>query len=136
MSNDILVYGFCLVSAIACLLAFALFHVYSGIHATLSNAKAGDVYNFEYLQPKDGEPQRYLIKVVDSYSLSDDSIERLNARSNYRRYDPLFKRTRHLVTGRSPDGTIRNFYAERVVNCRKPMLGGLLFRTGAASLFC
>lgn len=134
--NDVLVFGFCAVSAIACLLAFALFNIYRGVHGSLSNAKVGDVFNFEYLQPAKGDPERFLVKVLGVNTLSEEQIRRLNAKSNYRRYDDSFQRTRHLITGRSADGTIRNFYAERVVNCRRPLLGSTLFKVGLAHLFC
>lgn len=135
MTNDILVYGFCVGASIACVVAFAMYHVYSGVYGNLSTAKVGDVYNFEYLQPVKGDPERFLVRVVGVHTLTDNQISKLNARSNYRRYDPLFQRTNHLVTGQSPDGTIRNFYAERVVNCRRPLLGGALFKVGMAHLF-
>lgn len=136
MTNDVLVYVFCGVSAICCVLAFALYHVYSGIHGSLSAAKVGDVFNFEYLQPAKGESERFLVKVLGVTMLDDNQIRRLNAKSNYRRNDSNFQRTRHLITGRSADGTVRNFYAERVVNCRRPLLGGTLFKAGLAHLFC
>ena len=136
MTNDVLVYGFSAACALCCVLAFALYHVYHGVHGSLSTAKVGDVYNFQYLQPHKGEPERYMVKVVDVCTLSQDQIRRLNATSNYRRYDNNFKRTNHLITGMSPDGTVRNFYAERVVNCRRPLLGSTLFKAGLAHLFC
>ena len=75
-----------------------------------------------------------MVKVVDVCTLNENQISRLNATSNYRRYDSNFKRTNHLVTGESPDGTIRNFYAERVVNCRRPLFGGALFKSGVAAM--
>lgn len=133
--NEVIVYGVCVTAAIACLIAFGAFHIYSGINGNLSSAKVGEVYNFEYLQPNGGEPERFLVKVVDVVTLSDKAIARLNSHSNYRRYDPAFQRTNHLITGQSPDGKIRNFYAERTVNCRRPLLGGPLFKVGMAHLF-
>ena len=75
-----------------------------------------------------------MIKVRDVCTLNDNQISRLNARSNYRRSDNNFQRTRHLITGQSPDGSVRNFYAERVTNCRRPLLGGLLLKSGVAAL--
>jgi hypothetical protein len=132
--NEMLVYTVCVSSAIACVVAFGLYHIYRGIQASLSTANVGEVYNFEYLQPKSGVPERVMVKVVGVSVLTKDQISRLNATSNYRRYDPVFERTNHLVTGQSPDGTIRNFYAERVVNCRRPLLGGTLFKTGIAAM--
>ena len=136
MTNDILVYGGCVIGAVVCLLAFGMYHVYSGVHGNLSSAKVGDVFNFEYLQPAKGDPERFLVKVLGVNTLTEDQIRRLNAKSNYRRYDDNFQRTRHLITGRSADGTVRNFYAERVVNCRRPLLGNALFKVGMAHLFC
>jgi hypothetical protein len=38
------------------------------------------------------------------------------------------------VTAQTPDGKIRNFYAERTRNVRRPLLGGVAFKTGLASL--
>ena len=99
------------------LVLFALYNVYSGVHGCLSSARVGEVYNFDYLQPLTGENERFLVKVLDVATLSDDQISRLNARSNHRRSDNNFQRTRHLITGQSPDGSVRNFYAERVTNC-------------------
>jgi hypothetical protein len=133
--NDTILFSLIYGSAVACLVAFAVYHIYRGVYGNLSTAKIGDVYNFEYLQPKQGDPQRFLVKVVGVTNLSNESIERLNAKSKYRCYDPVFQRTNHLITGQSPDGTIRNFYAERVVNCRRPLLGSPLFKVGLAHLF-
>lgn len=133
--NDLIVFGSIAVAVMACLLSFAMYHVYRGVNASLSCANIGDVFNFDYLQPNKGEPERFLVKIVDVHTLSDEQIRRLNATSNYRRYDDNFKRTRHLITGESPDGTVRNFYAERVTNCRRPLLGTTLFKAGVAHLF-
>ena len=134
--TDVFSYGLFAAGVVGVVVAFALFHIYSGVNATLSTAKVGDVYNFEYLQPAKGDPERFLVKVLGVNTLSEDQIRRLNAKSNYRRYDDNFQRTRHLITGRSADGTVRNFYAERVVNCRRPLLGNALFKVGMAHLFC
>lgn len=117
------------------LVCFFLYHVYFGIHAFLHSARIGEVYNFDYLQPKNGESERFLVKVLDVWELSDNCIRRLNKNSYYRRHDSNFQRTRHLITGQSPDGSIRNFYAERAVNCRRPLLGSTLFKVGVAHLF-
>lgn len=108
------------------LVAFGYYAVYGGFRANLSNAKVGQVFNFEYLQPLEGEPERYLAKVLDIATLDSNTIERLNRRSNYRRNDSNFQRTNHLVTCKTVDGNVRQFYAERVVNCRRPLLAGLL----------
>jgi hypothetical protein len=114
--------------------AFAMFHLYSGLRDNLTNAKVGNVYNFLYEQPLAGDPERYMAKVLSVHMLSDESISRLNARSRYRRYDTNFQRTNHLITAQTPDGKIRNFYAERTKNVRRPLLGGVAFKTGLASL--
>jgi len=133
--NDMLTFGFFAAAGIAGATAFTLFHVYSGISGNLSSANVGEVYNFEYLQPKNGDPKRFMVKVLSVNALTDEQISRLNRQSNYRRYDSEFQRTNHLVTGQSADGTIRNFYAERVVNCRRPLLAPSLFKAGVAHLF-
>lgn len=122
--------------AVCCaVVAFALFHIYMGIHASLPNANVGEIYNFQYLQPKSGEHERYMVKILGIHTLTAEQIQRLNQKSYYRRNDSSFERTNHLITGQSADGKIRNFYAERVVNCRRPLLGGSLFKVGMANLF-
>ena len=108
---------------------FILWGVYGGGRQSLGNAKVGEVYNFIYEQPVSGDPERYLAKVVGLQKLSEESIRRLNWNSNYRRNDPMFVRTHHLVTCQTPDGRIRNFYAERTRNCRKPPLARFMFGT-------
>ena len=109
------------------LVAFAYYAVYGGRKADLANAKVGQVFNFEYLQPLNGEPERYLAKVIEPVATLDESwIKLRDRRSNYRRNDPNFKRTNHLVTCKTVDGNIRQFYCERVVNCRRPLLAGLI----------
>jgi hypothetical protein len=134
--NDMLIFGGIFACVLGCMLGFALFHIYSGVHGSLANAKVGEVYNFEYLQPHHGDPVRVLARVVEpAYTLSDECIRRLNSTSNYRNNDPEFKRTRHLVTCETPNGDIRQFYAERAKNVRRPLLAGLLFKTGTAHLF-
>lgn len=133
--SDFIVFGSIVFAVVISMLLFSLFHIYRGVHGTLSDANVGEIYNFEYLQPDKGEPERFLVKVVDVHTLSDSQISKLNARSNYRKNDSVFQRTRHLITGESADGTIRNFYAERAVNCRRPLLGGALFKVGVAHLF-
>lgn len=132
--NDVLVMvgcGIVLCSVVA--FFFVMNSVYGGAAVDLKNARVGDVYNFEYLQPVTGDSKRFLAKVVDVWSLSNESIQRLNHNSKYRRYDPEFKRTNHLVTCETPDGKVRNFYAERVVNCRRPLLAKALFGTRFAA---
>jgi len=111
----------------------AIYSVYGGVHDSLRNAKVGSVYNFMYEQPVTGDRERYLAKVIDVTTLSEDSIRNLNRRSNYRRFDPIFVRTPHLVTCQTPDGKIRNFYAERTSQCRRPLLAKALFGTRFAA---
>jgi hypothetical protein len=113
---------------------FVLFHIYSGLSDSLSAAKIGNVYHFEYEQPVSGDPERFMAKVISVHRLSEDSIKRLNACSRYRRNDSEFMRTTHLVTAQTPDGKIRNFYAERTRNVRRPLLGGALFKSGLAAM--
>jgi hypothetical protein len=130
MSEAMIVTIAATVVAILGVVCFALFHVYRGVHDTLSNAKVGVVYNFEYEQPLTGEPERYMAKVLQVSNLSEDSIRRLNRTSRYRRHDGNFVRTTHLVTAQTPDGKIRNFYAERTRNVRRLLLGRVLFNNG------
>jgi hypothetical protein len=132
--NDVILFGGIFAGVIAALVAFSVFHIYGGVHDSLSNARVGTVYNFEYLQPVTGSPERYMAKVLDVNVMPEGYISVLNRRSRYRRNDPTFQRTKHLVTAQTFDGKIRNFYAERTVNVRRPLLGGLLFKTGLASL--
>lgn len=106
------------------LVAFGYYSVYGGYRASLCDAKVGQVFNFEYLQPVTGDSKRVLAKVIEPVvHLDDHAIATMNARSRYRRYDSAFKRTNHLVTCQTADGNIRQFYCERVKNCRKPLLG-------------
>lgn len=95
-----------------------------GVRDDLANAEIGRVYNFDYLQPLTGESNRYRAKVIDVWTLDEAGIRRLNRSSNYRRSElqnGSFQRSKHLVTCQTADGKIRNFYAERTVNCRRPL---------------
>lgn len=121
-------------ACVAVVVGWVLFNIYSGVRDSLTNARIGSVYNFLYEQPLQGEPERYMARVLEVHRLSSDSIRRLNASSRYRKYDSNFQRTTHLVTAQTPDGKIRNFYAERTRNVRRPLLGGVVFKTGLASL--
>jgi hypothetical protein len=134
MSNEVMMVVSAVVGMVIGLFAFSVFHIYRGLTDSLSNARIGGVYNFEYVQPVTGEPERFMAKVLEVHRFSDDYISRLNATSRYRRYDDNFQRTKHLVTAQTPDGKIRNFYAERTRNVRRPLLGGVAFKTGLASL--
>lgn len=126
MENVLIVAGMGV--AIACsLMFFGVYAVYGGFKSDLSTAKVGEVFNFEYLQPVTGDAKRVLARVIEPVvHLDDIAIQRMNARSNYRRYDPKFERTNHLVTCKTVDGNIRQFYCERVKNCRKPLLGSIV----------
>lgn len=131
--NDTITFGLVAATCFA-MLGFIVFHLYSGLRDSLTNARIGGVYNFEYVQPVTGEPERFMAKVLEVHRFSDDYLARLNKSSRYRRNDPEFQRSRHLVTAQTPDGKIRNFYAERTRNVRRPLLGGVAFKTGLASL--
>ena len=131
MSNEI----FWVIGAGLALVAFLaiFFTLARGVNGSLSNAKVGEVYNFEYEQPLAGDSERILAKVIEPvYTLDDFQIRRLNARSNYRRNDPNFKRTKHLVTCEMADGSVRNFYAERTKNVRRLPITHGVFRAVAA----
>ena len=133
MSDWIVLSGlFALVAA--GLVAFGAYSIYGGVHASMKTAKRGDIFNFTYQQPLAGDPERFLAKVLDVHTLDEAAIRRLNARSRYRRDDPQFQRTSHLVTCAMPNGSVRNFYAERTMNCRKPLLAGAFFKAGLAHL--
>jgi hypothetical protein len=133
MVNEVVI-GVGVVAAAVAMFLFAYFNVYSGVHRSLENAKVGEVYNFEYEQPLHGDPERFLAKVLNVTELSESAISRLNYSSNYRRYDDSFVRTKHLVTCQTADGKIRNFYAERTRNCRRPLLAPVVFKAGFAHL--
>ncbi len=124
-----LILGVCVVFSVC-----AVYGIYGGPKMSLSNAVPGEVYNFVYEQPLKGDPERYMAKVISVHELDQNTINRLNRNSRYRKYDPLFCRTGHLVTCAMPNGETRNFYAERVKNCRMPLAGKLLFKTQFASM--
>jgi hypothetical protein len=124
--------GFAVVCAVV---GFVFYSVYGGSKASLANAQDGQVYNFVYNQPLHGTHERFLAKVIGKQTLTVDQIARLNRKSRYRINDPEFVRTSNLVTCRTADGKVRNFYAERVTKCRKPLLAGALFKSGFANLF-
>lgn len=126
MENVIAITIVCL-AAVLGLTAMIRYGVYGGVSANLCDAKVGQVFNFEYLQPLNGEPERYLAKVIEPVcKLEDGWINTLNKRSRYRKNDPQFQRTNHLVTCQTADGNIRQFYCERAINCRRPLLAGLM----------
>ena len=110
-------------------IGFVLYNLRVGFNANLTEAKTGEVYRFKYLQPVTGKAERYMVKILDNRVLSTEQINRLNTKS-YRRNDPKFIRTGHLVTGQCGDGTIRNFYAERTVDCKKTIIPNILNKVG------
>ena len=123
--NDYFLFGTVLM--IGCLLAFAVVLSLYGRNASLCDAKRGEVFSFEYLQPLTGERIRHKARVVEPViRLSDKQIETMNRTSNYRKDDPDFERTNHLVTCQTHDGEVRQFYCERVKNCRKPLFGAFV----------
>lgn len=125
--ENVVAFSLMVAGVIGLLMLFATYGVYGGSRADLCNAKVGQVFNFEYMQPLNGEPERYLAKVIEPVCrLDDGTISRMNARSSYRRNDSNFQRTNHLVTCQTADGNIRQFYCERVVNCRRPLFAGFL----------
>lgn len=124
-----------LVAGVAGVVLFALYNTVHGIHGSLANARVGEVYNFEYQQPLHGDPDRFLARVLDVTTLDDAAIRRLNARSRYRRNDPVFQRTKHLVTCKTADGNVRHFYAERAKNVRRSLFGGAFIKSGLAAMF-
>lgn len=132
--NDVVLFGVFAV-AVVTVSVFLFNAVYGGSKANLVNAVEGQVFNFTYEQPLHGTHERFLAKVIGKQTLTADQIAKLNRRSKYRANDPEFIRTNHLVTCRTVDGKVRNFYAERVKNCRKPLLAGALFKSGVANLF-
>jgi|TARA_B100001094_G_C18058365_1_gene733699 hypothetical protein len=122
--NDMIVLG--CIAAVGFLIAFAVFASVYSKNSSLCDAQVGQVFNFEYLQPLNGEPKRWKARVVEPVVYrSDSKIERMNQVSNYRKNDPEFQRTNHLVTCETQDGEYRQFYCERVKNCRRSLLGFL-----------
>jgi len=126
MEDLILIAGIAAVSGIF-LIGMALNAVYGGRHASLCDAKPGQVFNFEYMQPLNGDSKRVLAKVIEKpYRFTDAELKNMNRRSSYRKDDKDFKRTNHIVTCATHDGEIRQFYCERVKNCRKPLFGAFV----------
>lgn len=121
-------YGSIAVGGLLAVLAFIVFHTYGGVKDNLNNAKVGTVYNFEYEQPLNGAHERFLAKIVSVQTFTRNDIERMNRAYRYRRDDNNFVRTSNLVTAQTPDGKIRNFYAERTSKVRRPLLGSLMFK--------
>ena len=117
----------CLAALVGVGFIFAYLACFVGKPSSLCDAKAGETFSFEYLQPLTGERKRHKAKVVEPVvRLNDQQIEYMNRVSSYRKDDPHFQRTNHLVTCEVEDGEYRQFYCERAVNCRKPLLAGLI----------
>ena len=133
--NDFVLLGVMFATVCFCIVAFLVYNIYRGVHATLANAYIGDVYNFRYFQPLSGDYERHLAKVVDIRKLNESEISRLNWSSDYRRGDKEFKRSPTLVTCLMNNGDFRQFYAERSDMCKRSAVGGLLFKMGVAHLF-
>jgi hypothetical protein len=132
--NDMITIGLGVAAVAICAVAlFALaVSVYNGVHGSLASARVGEVYNFDYEQPLHGEHKRVLAKVIEPvYTLEDSTIKQLNRRSGYRRNDPIFHRTKHIVVCEMPNGDVRQFYAERAKNVRRTVLGNQLFKVAA-----
>lgn len=111
--------------------AILLYGIYGGVHDSLTNAKPGNVYSFDYLQPNSGEPHRHVVKVIGVQKLSDEDIRRLDRKSKYRETDQNFRRTDTLVRTVDTEGKFRQFYAQRAVSVHRLPFGNLRFRVGA-----
>ena len=134
MSNEMVVMIGAVVAGVFVLGVLAM-NAIRGVHGSLTNARVGEVYSFDYVQPLKGEPERILAEVIEPvHTLDESEIRRLNARSKYRYNDPIFKRTSHLVTCQMPNGDIRQFYAERTKNVRKTLVTNKFVRNIAAAL--
>ena len=126
MEDLFMALGIIAIGALA-LVLFGVYAVYGGFKADLCNARPGQVFNFEYMQPLNGDSKRVLAKVIEKpHKFSNATLQRMNRVSSYRKHDPEFKRTNHIVTCELHDGEVRQFYCERVKNCRKPLFGGMV----------
>ena len=74
----------------------------------LANAKVGDVVRFSYPQNHQVWPDR-LIKVIGVRDMEKEPI-----RWKSKALRPHLRRSRYLIMGIQPDGTIRQFYCENV----------------------
>lgn len=122
--NDFVLLGLAALVSIG--FVFAYLACFTGKESSLCDAKAGEVFSFEYLQPLTGENKRHRVKVIEPVvRLTNTQIQNMNRQSSYRKHDPDFERTNHLVTCATGDGEYRQFYCERAVNCRKPLFGSV-----------
>ena len=129
-------FAMCVAVAVTIVLtASFIYYTYGGDNDSLVGARVGSTYNFIYEQPLTGTYDRYLARVKSVRKFTVDDVRRMNFTSNYRLHDKLFTRGNTLVTCELPDGTIRNFYAERTSSCRRSLTGGLLYTLGVASMF-
>ena len=125
--EDLMILVCGLVAIAMTLVMFGVYAVYGGSPASLCEAKPGQVYNFEYLQPLHGDNKRVLARVLEKpYRFTDAELRHMDRRSSYRKNDKVFQRTNHIVTCETHDGEIRQFYCERVKNCRKPLFGSIV----------
>lgn len=102
----------------------------------LKDAEVGDIVNFTYRQPYSGGAKRFLAKVVSARTLTQEDIDRIRSRSDYRKEDHAFERSSTLVTCTLPGGDTRNFYAERTTDCHAPTMGETMFRIQDAIMRC
>ena len=124
--DDLMISVGIIAAAAIAIVAFSVYAVYGGFQANLCEAKPGQVFNFEYMQPLNGDPKRVLARVLEKpYRFTDAELRHMDRRSSYRKNDKVFQRTNHIVTCETHDGEIRQFYCERVKNCRKPLFGGM-----------
>lgn len=98
---------------------FITYHIHAGVYDNFSNAHIGKYYSFLYLQPLTGDYERHIVKVLKTRKLDKEEVDSLNCFSLYRRWDAEFCRTATLVTCENEDGDIRNFYAERTIDCKR-----------------
>lgn len=118
----------CCVTIVCCVILLFFLYIYCRrMNDSLASSSIGSVYNFRYLQPVTGTYERYLAKVINIRRFTKFELDCLNFHSDYRSNDKDFHRSNTLVTCILPNGDIRNFYAERVIDCNRSIFGGLLF---------
>lgn len=125
--------GWIVFAGVCTVVAFVSYYFYRGVNDSLVDSTVGSVYSFRYFQPLTGSYDIVLAKVVGKQDMKD-YIACLNRNSKYRQYDNSFLRTNTLVTCVLPNGSIRNYYAERADNCKKYFFGKLLYTTGLVTL--
>ena len=103
---------------------FAFIYSLYGRAASLCEAKIGQVFNFEYMQPLNGESKRVLARVI-CFTAFPMGVRSMNA-SSYRKNDPTFKRTNHFVTCETHDGDVSTVLLRTCQNCRKPLFGTIV----------